>query len=66
MDASGALRFGGFALNRARGCLEDGTGGERFLRPKSYRVLEVLSERRGQLVSKDSHPAIVAGCDCVG
>ena len=53
MDASGSIRFGGFALNRARGCLEDGTGAERFLRPKSYRVLEVLSERRGQLVSKD-------------
>lgn len=26
---------------------------ERFLRPKSYRVLEVLAERRGRLVSKD-------------
>lgn len=53
MDASGTIGFGGFVLNRARGCLEDGTGAERFLRPKSYRVLEVLSERRGQLVSKD-------------
>lgn len=53
MDASRAIRFGGFALNRARGCLEDRNGAERFLRPKSYRVIEVLSERRGQLVSKD-------------
>lgn len=45
--------FGGFVLNRVRGCLEDGTGSERFLRPKSYRALEVLCERRGRLVSKD-------------
>lgn len=53
MDSPSTIRFGGFVLNRARGCLEDGTGAERFLRPKSYRVLEVLSERCGQLVSKD-------------
>ena len=53
MDSPRANRFGGFVLNGARGCLEDVTGAERFLRPKSYRVLEVLSERRGQLVSKD-------------
>lgn len=53
MDGPGDIRFGGFNLNRARGCLEDGAGTERFLRPKSYRVLEVLTERRGQLVSKD-------------
>lgn len=53
MHASAAIRFGGFVLNRARGRLEDERGAERFLRPKSFRVLEVLAERRGQLVSKD-------------
>lgn len=53
MTASDTLRFGGFVLNRARGCLEDASGAERILRPKSYRVLEVLCERRGRLVSKD-------------
>jgi len=53
MTSAGTLRFGSFALNSARGCLEDCTGKERFLRPKSYRVLEVLCARRGQLVSKD-------------
>ncbi|MCD1644130.1 winged helix-turn-helix domain-containing protein [Aurantimonas coralicida] len=53
MVALGACRFGGFVLNRSRGCLEDRAGAERFLRPKSYRVLEMLCERRGQLVSKD-------------
>jgi len=47
------IRLGDFVLNRARGCLEDATGAERFLRPKSYRLLEVLCERRGELVSKD-------------
>jgi DNA-binding winged helix-turn-helix (wHTH) protein/tetratricopeptide (TPR) repeat protein len=53
MDDRHRIRFGDFVLNRARGRLEDGTGSERFLRPKSYRVLEVLCERRGELVSKD-------------
>lgn len=53
MDHSRAIRFGDFVLNRARGCLEDRAGTERFLRPKSYRVLEVLCERYGELVSKD-------------
>lgn len=53
MNAFGAHHFGSFILNRARGCLEDETGAECFLRPKSYRVLEVLCQRRGQLVSKD-------------
>ncbi len=46
-------RFGGFVLNGPRGRLEDANGAERFLRPKSYRVLELLAERPGQLVSKD-------------
>ncbi len=53
MDGTATGRFGGFRLNRARGCLEDAAGDERFLRPKSYRLLEVLSERRGELISKD-------------
>ncbi len=53
METSGNIHFGEFVLNRARGCLEDGAGSERFLRPKSFRVLEALAERRGQLVSKD-------------
>ena len=53
MDGAQRIRFGGFVLNRARGCLEDETGSERFLRPKSYKVLEVLCERRGKLISKD-------------
>lgn len=53
MGTSGSIHFGEFVLNRARGCLEDRTGAERFLRPKSFRVLEVLAERRGRLVSKD-------------
>lgn len=53
MDDPLRIRFGDFVLNRVRGCIEDGTGSERFLRPKSYRALEVLCERRGMLVSKD-------------
>jgi DNA-binding winged helix-turn-helix (wHTH) protein len=53
VDQRSSIRFGGFILNRERGRLEDRTGAERFLRPKSYRVLEVLCERHGQLVSKD-------------
>lgn len=53
MDNPNAIRFGGFVLNRARGCLEDETGSERFLRPKSHRVLQILCERRGELISKD-------------
>lgn len=53
MGPDGNIRFCAFVLNRDRGCLEDGTGAERFLRPKSYRVLEILADRRGRLVSKD-------------
>ncbi|MGM0561761.1 MAG: winged helix-turn-helix domain-containing protein [Pseudomonadota bacterium] len=53
MDDPRNIRFGSFVLNRAHGCLEDATGAERFLRPKSYRVLELLCDRCGQLVSKD-------------
>lgn len=47
------IRLGDLVLNRAGGCLEDATGAERALRPKSFRLLEVLCERRGELVSKD-------------
>jgi len=53
MSTSSTIRFGGFVLNRARGCLEDAKGAERPLRPKSFRLLEVLLERRGRLLSKD-------------
>ncbi len=53
MNAAASIRIGGFLLNRTRGCLEDAAGEERFLRPKSYRVLEVLTERRGELVGKE-------------
>lgn len=53
MDNPRTIRFGSFVLNRARGCLEDAAGAERFLRPKSYRVLEILCDQRGRLVSKD-------------
>ena len=53
MDAPRTIRFGDFTLNAERGCLEDKTGAERFLRPKSHRVLELLAGRLGQLVSKD-------------
>jgi DNA-binding winged helix-turn-helix (wHTH) protein len=53
MNAAAPIRIGAFLLNRARGCLEDAAGAERFLRPKSYRLLEVLTERRGELLSKD-------------
>lgn len=47
------IPLGDFVLNRAAGRLEDAAGAERPLRPKSYRLLEVLCERRGELVSKD-------------
>jgi DNA-binding winged helix-turn-helix (wHTH) protein/tetratricopeptide (TPR) repeat protein len=53
MQDSQRIRLGDFVLNRACGALEDATGAERFLRPKSYRLLEVLCERRGELISKD-------------
>ncbi len=53
MDDHDRISFGDFVLNRVHGRLEGRDGSERFLRPKSYRVLELLCERRGQLVSKD-------------
>jgi DNA-binding winged helix-turn-helix (wHTH) protein/tetratricopeptide (TPR) repeat protein len=53
MNATATISFGGFRLNKTRGCLEDAAGAERFLRPKSYRLLEILSERRGELLTKD-------------
>lgn len=52
MSASEA-RIGPFTLNRRLGRLENGSAEPPHLRPKSYRVLEVLLERRGLLVSKD-------------
>lgn len=53
MTSASTLRIGGLVLNRDRGCLEDAEGAERFLRPKSHRLLEVLLDRRGVLLSKD-------------
>jgi DNA-binding winged helix-turn-helix (wHTH) protein len=47
------IKIGKVTLNRRLGCLEDREGKAQHLRPKSYRVLEVLAERRGELVSKD-------------
>lgn len=52
MSAS-KIKIGKVTLNRRLGCLEDREGKAQHLRPKSYRVLEVLAERRGELVSKD-------------
>lgn len=52
MSAS-RIKIGKVTLNRRLGCLEDPEGKAQHLRPKSYRVLEVLAERRGELVSKD-------------
>ncbi|NNU82120.1 hypothetical protein HMH01_16910 [Halovulum dunhuangense] len=52
MNASDA-RIGHFVLNRRLGRLEDGSPEPPHLRPKSYRVLEVLLDRRGRLVSRD-------------
>ncbi|ASJ75783.1 winged helix-turn-helix domain-containing protein [Granulosicoccus antarcticus] len=52
MNAS-TTSIGQYTLNRRLGCLEDGRGNAQHLRPKSYRVLELLIERRGTLVSKD-------------
>lgn len=58
MNASEA-RIGPFTLNRRLGRLEDGSTAPPHLRPKSYRMLEVLWERRGALVSKDDLIAAV-------
>lgn len=58
MNASEA-RIGPFILNRRLGRLEDGSTDPPHLRPKSYRMLEVLLERRGTLVSKDDLIAAV-------
>lgn len=52
MSAS-KIKIGKVTLNRRLGCLEDREGKAQHLRPKSYRVLEVLADRRGELVSKD-------------
>ncbi len=52
-------RIGPFTLNRHLGRLEDGSTEPPHLRPKSFRVLEVLWERRGVLVSKDDLIAAV-------
>lgn len=55
------IKIGKVTLNRRLGCLEDHDGKPQHLRPKSYRVLEVLAERRGELVSKDELAAAAWG-----
>jgi DNA-binding winged helix-turn-helix (wHTH) protein len=57
MSAS-TTSIGHHTLNRRLGRLEDHRGNAQHLRPKSYRVLELLIEHRGTLVSKDD---LVAG-----
>ncbi len=46
-------RIGPYTLNSRLGRLDDGSKEPPHLRPKSFRVLEVLTARRGTLVSKD-------------
>lgn len=53
MDVSSA-RIGRYVLNSRLGCLEDSQGTAVHLRPKSFRLLEVLADRRGELLSKDA------------
>ena len=53
METCETIRIGGVVLNPKRGRLEDGTGAERVLRAKSFRVLELLLARRGELVARD-------------
>ncbi len=55
------IKIGKVTLDRRLGCLEDREGKPQHLRPKSYRVLEVLAERRGELVSKDALAAAAWG-----
>jgi DNA-binding winged helix-turn-helix (wHTH) protein len=57
--SSSKIKIGNVTLNRRLGCLEDRAGKAQHLRPKSYRVLELLAERRGELVSKDDLAAAV-------
>lgn len=53
MGACATIRIGEIVLNPRRGRLEDRTGAERVLRAKSFRVLELLLARRGELVARD-------------
>ena len=53
------IKIGNVALNSRLGRLEDRAGKALHLRPKSYRMLEVLAEHRGELVSKDDLAAAV-------
>ncbi|MGQ7848055.1 winged helix-turn-helix domain-containing protein [Granulosicoccus sp. 3-233] len=57
MNAS-RISIGHLTLSQRLGCLEDRHGNMCHLRPKSYRVLEILAEHRGALVSKDD---LIAG-----
>ncbi|SDF32005.1 winged helix-turn-helix domain-containing protein [Limimaricola pyoseonensis] len=53
MEECEIIRIGDVVLNPRRGRLEDGSGAERVLRAKSFRVLELLLARRGELVARD-------------
>lgn len=60
MDAT-SERIGRYVLDRRLGFLRDGAGTAVHLRPKSYRLLEALSDRRGELVTKDALAEAVWG-----
>lgn len=60
MDVSSA-RIGRYVLNSRLGCLEESSGTAVHLRPKSFRLLEVLADRRGELLSKDALAEAVWG-----
>lgn len=59
MNSDRNVRFGRFVLNRDRGCLQDVSGADIFLRSKSYSLFEVLVDRAGRLVSKDELAQLV-------
>ena len=48
-----SIPIGDVSLNRQLGCLEDSNGQPLHLRPKSFQVIDVLVQRRGELVTKD-------------
>lgn len=58
MDAHRSYRFGDFTLDLRRGALLKGDA-EVALRPKSFDVLRLLLERRGELVTKEELLATV-------
>jgi TolB-like protein/DNA-binding winged helix-turn-helix (wHTH) protein len=46
------FRFEGFTFDLARGSLADANGDERPLRPKAYKLLKLLVENAGRLISR--------------